>query len=58
MRCTRFGRTDLEVSRICFGPWQFSGEWGSNEEQDLGDALRRALDLGVNFFGTARYRAW
>ncbi len=54
MRYTRFGRTDLEVSRICFGTWQFGGEWGSNEEQDLVDAMRRALDLGVNFFDTAQ----
>jgi aryl-alcohol dehydrogenase-like predicted oxidoreductase len=33
MRYTRFGETDLEVSRICFGTWQFGGDWGSNEEK-------------------------
>jgi aryl-alcohol dehydrogenase-like predicted oxidoreductase len=38
MRYTRLGQTDLEVSKVCFGTWQFSGEWGSNEEQDLVDA--------------------
>ena len=54
MRYTRFGQTDLEVSRICFGTWQFGGDWGSNEEQDLTDAIRRALELGVNFFDTAQ----
>ncbi len=54
MRYTRLGQTDLEVSKVCFGTWQFSGEWGSNEEQDLVDAMRRALDLGVNFFDTAQ----
>lgn len=25
MRYTRFGRTDLKVSRVCFGIWQFDG---------------------------------
>ncbi len=54
MRYTRFGRTDLEVSTICFGTWQFGGEWGSVEEQKLVDAMRRALELGINFFDTAQ----
>jgi aryl-alcohol dehydrogenase-like predicted oxidoreductase len=27
MRYTRFGQTALEVSRVCFGTWQFSGDW-------------------------------
>ncbi len=54
MRYTQFGDTDLNVSTICFGTWQFSGEWGSTEEKDSVDAMRRALDLGVNFFDTAQ----
>lgn len=54
MRYTRFGQTDSNVSRICFGTWQFSGEWGSTEERESTDAMRRALDLGVNFFDTAQ----
>lgn len=54
MRYTRFGQTDLEVSKVCFGTWQGSGEWGSVEESDLTDTIRRALDLGINFFDTAQ----
>lgn len=54
MRYTQFGGTDLEVSTICFGTWQFGGEWGSTEEKESADAMRRALDLGVNFFDTAQ----
>src|ERR687897_3056318 len=54
MRYTLFGQTDLEVSRVCFGTWQFGGDWGSNEERALVDAMRRALDLGINFFYTAQ----
>ncbi len=54
MRYTQFGETDLNVSRIAFGTWQFGGEWGSTDEQELRDAIRKALDLGINFFDTAQ----
>ena len=51
---TEFGDTGMRVSRICFGTWAFGGEWG---EQDLAAnraAVRKALDLGINFFDTAQ----
>lgn len=54
MRYTQFGETDLNVSRIAFGTWQFGGEWGSTDEQELQNAIRKALDLGINFFDTAQ----
>ncbi|HZY56342.1 MAG TPA: aldo/keto reductase [Rubrobacteraceae bacterium] len=54
MRYTRFGQTDLEVSRVCYGTWQGGGDWGSIEESNLEAAIRRALDLGINFFDTAQ----
>jgi aryl-alcohol dehydrogenase-like predicted oxidoreductase len=54
VRYTRFGQTDLEVSRICFGTWQVGGDWGAPEERGLEEAMRRALELGINFFDTAQ----
>ncbi|HEY2193251.1 MAG TPA: aldo/keto reductase [Actinomycetospora sp.] len=54
MRTTRLGRTELEVSRIAFGTWQVSGEWGSYDVEQAQGAIRHALDLGVNFFDTAQ----
>jgi aryl-alcohol dehydrogenase-like predicted oxidoreductase len=48
------GRSGLRVSRICFGTWQFGGEWGSTEERESTAAIRRALELGINFFDTAQ----
>ena len=51
---TRLGRTDLSVSRICLGTWQFGGDWGSVEREEVKDAVRRALELGINFFDTAQ----
>ena len=54
MRYTTLGRTGLEVSTICFGTWQFGGDWGSQEVEENRAAMRRALDLGINFFDTAQ----
>jgi len=50
----RLGRTDLQVSPICFGTWQLGGDWGSFDEREATAAVRRALDLGVNSFDTAQ----
>ena len=54
MERTTLGRTGLDVSRICFGTWQFGGEWGSLEEQESIAAMRRARELGIDFFDTAQ----
>ena len=54
MDYTVLGRSGLRVSRICFGTWQFGGEWGAVEREDAIAAVRRALDLGVTFFDTAQ----
>jgi aryl-alcohol dehydrogenase-like predicted oxidoreductase len=48
------GRSGLEVSRVCFGTWQFGGDWGSTDERDAIAAMHRALELGINFFDTAQ----
>src|SRR3954469_11213772 len=48
------GRNDLRVSRICFGTWPFGREWGSTEERESTAAIRRALELDINFFDTAQ----
>src|SRR5204862_2566665 len=54
MDYTSLGKTDLRVSRVCFGTWQFGGDWGSTEERESSEAIRRALELGINFFDTAQ----
>jgi aryl-alcohol dehydrogenase-like predicted oxidoreductase len=48
------GRTGFPVSPICYGTWQLSPWfWGTGEEKDFIAAMRRAFDLGINFFDTA-----
>jgi aryl-alcohol dehydrogenase-like predicted oxidoreductase len=58
MQHTRLGQTDLRISRICFGTWQAGGDWGGIDTQQAKEAVRRALDLGINFFDTAQGYGW
>ena len=54
MKYTYLGRTELYVSRITLGLWQAGGEWGAVDEAAETATIRRALDLGINFFDTAQ----
>src|ERR1700736_5791157 len=54
MTTTTLGRPGLHVSRIAFGTWQLGGEWGLFDEDQAINAIRRARELGVNFFDTAQ----
>ena len=47
------GRTGWKVSEISFGAWAIGGAWGTVEDDVSLAALRKALDLGVNFIDTA-----
>jgi len=48
------GRSGLRVSRVAFGAWQLGGEWGRFDQDAAVVAIRRARELGVNFFDTAQ----
>lgn len=58
MKYTRLGKTGLEVSRICLGcmsygvPERGNHRWVLDEGQTR-PFIRRALELGINFFDTA-----
>jgi aryl-alcohol dehydrogenase-like predicted oxidoreductase len=54
MKTTTLGRSGLHVSRIAFGTWQLGGDWGRFDEDAAVTAIRRARELGVNFFDTAQ----
>lgn len=46
--------TNISVSRLCMGGCPMGGYgWGNVSESELIDAVRAALDCGVNFFDTA-----
>ncbi|QYR24329.1 aldo/keto reductase [Paenibacillus sp. sptzw28] len=58
MDYVKLGNTGLEVSRICLGcmsygvPERGTHPWSLNEEQSR-PFLKKALELGINFFDTA-----
>src|SRR5258705_9280848 len=56
MDYTRLGKTGLKVSRICLGCMTYGTpswrEWVLDEESSR-SFIRRALELGINFFDTA-----
>jgi myo-inositol catabolism protein IolS len=54
MKYRRLGKTDIRVSVIGIGTWQFGGEWDKIFEQAEVDAmLEKAAELGVNLIDTA-----
>jgi len=54
MKYRRLGSTNLRVSVIGMGTWQFGGEWGKDFSQDEADRmLGRAKELGINLVDTA-----
>jgi aryl-alcohol dehydrogenase-like predicted oxidoreductase len=58
LRTAQLGETSLEITRLGFGAWAIGGggwEFGrapEDDEESIG-AIRRALDLGVNWIDTA-----
>jgi aryl-alcohol dehydrogenase-like predicted oxidoreductase len=58
MDYVKLGRTGLDVSRICLGcmsygvPERGIAPWSLNEEESR-PFIKRALELGINFFDTA-----
>lgn len=54
MKYRRLGSTNLDISVIGVGTWQFGGEWGIDYTQPEVDAiLDQAHELGINFIDTA-----
>jgi aryl-alcohol dehydrogenase-like predicted oxidoreductase len=58
----KFGKTNLEVSSIGFGAWGIGGPsmagdipigWGKTDDRQSTEAIKKALDRGINFFDTA-----
>ncbi len=53
MQYRELGRTGWKVSTMSFGAWAIGSAWGSVDDDESAGALRRAVELGVNFFDTA-----
>ena len=54
MKYRRLGKTELKVSVVGVGTWQFGGEWGRSYTQAEAERiLGRARELGINLIDTA-----
>jgi aryl-alcohol dehydrogenase-like predicted oxidoreductase len=58
MQTKPLGNSDLHITPIGFGAWAIGGSgwafgWGAQDDQDSVEAIRKALDLGVNWIDTA-----
>jgi aryl-alcohol dehydrogenase-like predicted oxidoreductase len=54
MQFRRLGKTELSVSSIGLGTWQFAGVWGKDFTQQEVDAIfASASELGINMVDTA-----
>jgi aryl-alcohol dehydrogenase-like predicted oxidoreductase len=55
MEVRECGRSGLKLSRLGLGCWAFGGGdyWGRQDQADVDAVVRRAFELGVNYFDTA-----
>jgi len=57
METRLLGNSGLQISRVGFGAWAIGGSWrwgwGAQDDGDSIAAIRKAVDLGVNWIDTA-----
>ncbi|AFY99342.1 aldo/keto reductase [Calothrix sp. PCC 6303] len=58
MQTKQLGNSDLYITPIGFGAWAIGGSgwshgWGSQDDTESINAIRRAIDLGINWIDTA-----
>ena len=54
MKKRQLGKTDLKISEVGLGTWQMSGDvWGKKTEAEYIQAIKVALDAGINYLDTA-----
>lgn len=55
MKYRKLGRTNFQISEIGYGAWGVGGiQWRGHSDEESLAALRRAIELGVNFIDTAQ----
>ncbi len=53
MKYRKFSDLGWSVSEVGLGCWQIGGSWGKVTEKDARGVLKKAIDMGVNFFDTS-----
>ena len=59
MEYRQLGKSDLKISTVGLGCWAIGGWWwGGTDVNDSIAAIRKAVDIGVNFIDTAPAYGW
>jgi aryl-alcohol dehydrogenase-like predicted oxidoreductase len=64
MNYTVLGKENIKISQICIGTWAWGSKlvWGYGKggysDEDLNEAFKTSVSLGVNFFDTAEVYGW
>ncbi|PLS01957.1 aldo/keto reductase [Neobacillus cucumis] len=54
MKYRKLGKTDLNVSVVGIGTWQYGGEWGKDfTQKEVDEILDKAKEMGINLIDTA-----
>jgi aryl-alcohol dehydrogenase-like predicted oxidoreductase len=57
MKTRKLGYTDLNLTEVGFGAWAIGGHWrfgwGEQDDQESIAAIRRGIELGINWIDTA-----
>lgn len=55
METRKSGKSQLELGVLGLGCWPFGGGqyWGGQDQKDVNDVVKAAIDFGVNYFDTA-----
>src|SRR5665213_1224050 len=58
LKTRQLGNSDINITPIGVGAWAMGGpagdwNWGAQDDQDSINAIRHALDLGINWIDTA-----
>ncbi|MBO4247168.1 aldo/keto reductase [Halomicrobium sp. IBSBa] len=53
MRHRTLGTTGIDVTEVGLGTWNVGGDWGDVSDEDGREAIRAALDAGIDFVDTA-----
>lgn len=56
MEYRELGKTGVKISAVGFGCWAMGArEWGSVSDEESINAVKKAFDVGINFFDTAPF---
>ena len=55
MEIRQIGKSKLQLAVLGLGCWPFGGGkyWGGQDQKDVNDVVKAAVDLGINYFDTA-----